>query len=128
MSARRHHAAAVRFDEQLTGYGLGDDDDFSYRLSRRGRIRYVPAALVHHRELGWQHADRRRLDRLQVVNRAYLFRKNFRQTVRARAAFAFLLGLLCAHRVLNRVWWGLRGLAEGMWQVYGPRRRASLVP
>jgi GT2 family glycosyltransferase len=128
MSARRHHAAAVRFDERLTGYGLGDDDDFSYRLSRRGRIRYVPTAVVHHRELGWHQADRRQLDRLQVVNRAYLFRKNFRQTLRARAVFAFLLGVLCAHRALNREWWGLRGLTQGIWHVYGPRGRASLVP
>ncbi len=42
MSARRNVAAEVRFDEQLTGYSLVEDDDFSFRLSRRGRIRYEP--------------------------------------------------------------------------------------
>jgi hypothetical protein len=50
-----------------------------------------------------------------VVNRAYLFRKNFPQTRRARAGFAALLLMLCGHRVLNRDWSGLGGLLEGIW-------------
>lgn len=123
MSARRHVAAEVRFDERLAAYSLGEDDDFSYRLSRRGRIRYEPSASVYHCELGWRQMDRRQMDRLQVVNRTYLFRKNFSQTLRARAGFAALLGILCAHRVLNREWSGLRGLLEGMWHV---RRTGAL--
>ena len=123
MSARREVAAEVRFDERLTEYSLGEDDDFSYRVSRRGRIRYQPSAVVHHHEFGWDQRDRRQLDRLQVVNRTYLFRKNFPQTLRARVEFAALLALLCAHRVLNREWSGLRGLVEGMRHV----RRAGIL-
>ena len=115
MSARRQLAAEVRFDEQLTDYCLGEDDDFSFRLSRRGRIRYEPAALVHHHQLGVSQMDQRKLDRLRVVNRAYLFRKNFPQTLKARAGFAALLLMLCGHRILNREWSGLRGLLEGIW-------------
>jgi GT2 family glycosyltransferase len=114
MSARREVARAVRFDELLTAYSLGEDDDFSYRVSRRGRMRYVPSALVYHHELGWRSMDRRRMDRLQVVNRSYLFRKNFSPTLRTRAAFWRLIVLLCGHRVLNREWSGLRGLLEGV--------------
>jgi GT2 family glycosyltransferase len=121
MSARRELASAVRFDEQLTAYGLAEDDDFSYRLSRRGRIRYVPSAVVCHHELGRQDIDRREIDHMRVINRAYLFRKNFPQTLRARAAFASLLAILCGHRALNREWRGLHGLAEGIWHVYRPR-------
>lgn len=123
MSARRDAAAEVRFDERLAAYSLGEDDDFSYRLSRRGRIRYEPAAVVHHQELGWRHMDRRQMDCLQVVNRTYLFHKNFTQTLRARASFVLLLALLCAHRVLNREWSGLRGLVDGMRHV---RRSGAL--
>ena len=52
-----------------------------------------------------------------MVNRSYLFRKNFPQTLRARAGFAALLVILCVHRVLNREWSGLYGLLEGMSQV-----------
>jgi GT2 family glycosyltransferase len=114
MSARRDVAAQVRFDEGLTGYCLGEDDDFAYRLSQRGRICYKPAAIVRHQELGWRNMDRRQMNRLQVINRAYLFRKNFSQTLRARAGFSALLLLLCAHRVLNREWSGLYGLVEGI--------------
>jgi glycosyltransferase involved in cell wall biosynthesis len=114
MSARHDLAAEVRFDERLAAYSLGEDDDFSYRLSRRGRIRYEPSAVVNHHELGWRHMDRRQMDRLQVVNRTYLFRKNFAQTLRARASFATLIAVLCAHRVLNREWSGLRGLVDGI--------------
>ena len=117
MSARRDVAAAVRFDERLAAYSLGEDDDFSYRVSRHGRIRYEPSAAVCHQELGWRHMDRRQMDCLQVVNRTYLFRKNFSQTLRARMGFATLLAVLCAHRVLNREWSGLRGLVDGMRQV-----------
>ncbi|HWX74477.1 MAG TPA: glycosyltransferase family 2 protein [Solirubrobacteraceae bacterium] len=125
MSARRDVAAAVRFDEQLTNYALGEDDDFSYRVSRRGRVRYEPSARVTHHELGFSQMDRRALDRLRVVNRTYLFRKNFPQTLRAKAAFAGLLAILCVHRVLNREWSGLRGLIEGMGEVRRARGVAA---
>jgi GT2 family glycosyltransferase len=117
MSARREVAAEVRFDERLTAYSLGEDDDFSFRVSRRGRVRYEPSAVIYHHELGFRQIDRRRVDRMQVVNRTYLFRKNQPQTLQARAGFTGLLLILCAHRVLNREWAGLRGLLEGMWQV-----------
>lgn len=130
MSARREVARAVRFDELLTAYSLGEDDDFSYRVSRRGRMRYVPSALVYHHELGWRSMDRRRMDRLQVVNRSYLFRKNFSPTLWTRAAFWRLIVLLCGHRVLNREWSGLRGLLEGVRIVLRFRRlepRAALA-
>jgi glycosyltransferase involved in cell wall biosynthesis len=116
MSARRDVALEVRFDEQLTGYSLVEDADFSYRLSRRGRILYEPSAVVTHHELGWNQRDQRHVDRVQVINRTYLFRKNFPQTLRARAGFAAMLIVLCVHRVVNREWSGLRGLLEGMRQ------------
>ena len=69
--------------------------------------------------------DRRKLDRLRVINRTYLFRKNFPQTLRARAGFAALLVILCAHRKLNREWSGLRGLLEGIGQM---RRSGAVYP
>jgi GT2 family glycosyltransferase len=122
MSARREVASAVRFDERLTAYSLGEDDDFSYRVSRRGRVRYEPSALVYHHELGWRSIDRRKMDRLQVVNRSYLFRKNFSPTLRKTAGLWGLIVLLCGHRVLNREWSGLRGLLDGIRLVLRYRR------
>jgi GT2 family glycosyltransferase len=117
MSARREAAASVRFDEHLGGYALAEDEDFSYRLSRLGRIRYLPQLIVRHRKLGFGSADERRFGCLVVVNRAYLFRKNFRRTPLARAQFAMLVAMLVGHRVVNREWRGAQGLLEGAYQV-----------
>ncbi len=128
MSARREIAAEVRFDEALSGYALGEDDDFSYRLSRRGRIRYLPDAVVDHLALGTRTMDRRVQDRLVILNRTYLFRKNFGGTLRGRIGFAALIAMIFAHRVLNREWRGVRGLIDGLREVrHSERGAAGLV-
>lgn len=114
MSARREIASEVRFDERLTAYGLGEDDDFSYRVSCRGRVRYEPSISVDHNEIGFRSMDRRARDRRQVINRTYLFRKNFAQTPASRIAYCLLIAAMFVHRALNREWDGLRGLADGL--------------
>jgi glycosyltransferase involved in cell wall biosynthesis len=124
MSARTAVAREVRFDEALTGYALAEDEDFSYRLSRRGRVRHVPDAVLHHRNLGFRSAHSREFNRAVVVNRAYLFHKNFSPTPAARAQFAVFVGVLVAHRALNREWDGVRGLLEGAREA----RRATQPP
>jgi GT2 family glycosyltransferase len=121
MSARREAAAGVRFDENLPGYALAEDEDFSYRLSRLGRIRYLPDVVVQHRKLGYSAQETREFGRLVVTNRTYLFRKNFRQTRLARFQFALLLAGLVVHRLLNREWRGARGLIEGAATQIGTR-------
>jgi glucosyl-dolichyl phosphate glucuronosyltransferase len=115
MSARRDAARAVRFDERLTGYALGEDDDFSFRLSRMGKMRYLPTAVVHHRQVGRPGlVDSRAFNRNLVLSRAYLLQKNFGDGARARLGFAALIAMLCGHRILNREWRGLRGLLDGL--------------
>lgn len=117
LTARRPLAAELRFDESLPGYGLAEDEDFSRRLSQRGRIRYVGGAVVHHDNEGFGGRDRRGFGRDVVVHRTHLFRKNFPQTPAARAAFRYHLLVLVAHRVVNRDWDGVRGLLDGMAEV-----------
>jgi GT2 family glycosyltransferase len=117
MTARRQIAAEVRFDERLAGYALGEDDDFSYRLSRRGRVRYDPSVVVDHNEIGFRTMDLRARDRQQIINRTYLYRKNFRGSLRGRVGFLALIGMLFVHRVLNREWNGVRGLVDGLREV-----------
>ena len=123
MSARRRDATEVRFDEELGGYALAEDEDFSYRLSRRGRIRYLPDLVVLHHKFGFSSAkDTREFSKLVVHNRAYVFRKNFPQTLRARMGFVGLLVMLLVHRLVNRQWQGFRGLVDGMVELWRPRR------
>ncbi len=116
MTARRESALEIGFDEHLTGYALAEDEDFSYRLSRLGRIRYLPQATVVHLKTGFTTRDERVFGRAVVRNRTYLFRKNFRRTPLARVQFGFLVAGLVAHRVVNREWQGALGLAEGAWE------------
>ena len=113
MSARVGEAREVGFDEALTGYALAEDEDFSRRLSRLGRIRYLPGAKVEHRKRGFSSRDPRAFNRKVAANRTYLFRKNFPQTRVARVQFRLFLVLLVTHRLLNRDWAGARGLLEG---------------
>jgi glycosyltransferase involved in cell wall biosynthesis len=122
MSARRSIAAEVRFDEHLGAYALAEDEDFSYRLSRRGRVVYLPQLVVVHEKLGFRSHDSRDLGRLVVRNRSYLFRKNFAQTPRARLQFGLLLGVLVGHRLVNREWRGAVGVVEGTLELI--RRRS----
>lgn len=122
MAARLETARAVRFDEELPGYGLTEDEDFSCRLGRAGRIRYLPQIAVFHKNLGFLSKDLRKLGRQVVVNRAYLFRKNFRRTPLARLQFGVFIFVLIAHRAINKEWAGVRGLIEGCVAVLRGRR------
>ena len=122
MSARRKAAAEVRFDEHLGAYALAEDEDFSYRLSRLGRVVYLPDVVVVHEKLGFRSFDSRDLGRLVVNNRAYLFRKNFPQTPTARFQFGLLLAMLVGHRLINREWRGALGVMEGTLNLVRGRR------
>jgi len=114
LSARRDAAREVRFDEALPGYGLAEDEDFSCRLARRGRLRYLPDLVVAHGNAGFSTRDRRAFGRTVVVHRAHLFRKNFPQGRLARTEFWAFVGLLLVHRLANRDWAGARGLLDGV--------------
>jgi glycosyltransferase involved in cell wall biosynthesis len=120
MSARREAAAVIRFDELLTGYALAEDEDFSYRLSRLGRVRYVPSISIWHEQYGVR--DRRAVDKKLVLNRTYLFKKNFPQTALARTQFGLLLATLLVHRLVNREWDAAHGLLDGYRELWRRRR------
>ena len=44
MSFRRAVFEMFSFNEELTGYGLGEDVEFSYRVHQRGRLLVTPDA------------------------------------------------------------------------------------
>lgn len=123
MGGRRDAVERVGFDEALLGYGLAEDEDFSYRLSRVGRLRYLPDAVVHHKNTGFRSTGTYRFNRDVVMNRTYLFRKNFDRTPMARLQFAGLIALLVGHRMINGEWDGVRGLIEGSASAWRAGRR-----
>lgn len=59
MAYRRRVFAQLSFDERMTGYSLGEDVDFSFRVSRLGRVVVTERARLRHlcSEVGrWDHA------------------------------------------------------------------------
>jgi GT2 family glycosyltransferase len=117
MAARADDARAVGFDERLEapgGYALLDDEDFAYRLSRRGRLRYVPEAVIEHRNTGFSSSRAREFNRSLVRNRRLTFLKSFRPTPAARVQWWALMAIHVLHRAVQRDWAGARGLLEGL--------------
>jgi GT2 family glycosyltransferase len=126
MSGRTEAVRRVPHDERISADYEGEDEDFSYRLSRLGRIRYVPDAIAHHEQMGFRGSRGRSFDRRIVLVRTYLFRKNFERTVATRIQFAGLIAILFAHRLLNREWTAAAGVVEGVVEIWRRRRRALL--
>ena len=114
MSARREQARKVGFDEHLAGYALAEDEDFSYRLSQIGRIRFEPSLVVFHDNTGFASSAARDFARRVVLNRSYLFHKNFSPNVWTRFRFGLMLAMLFGHRLLNRNGSGAMGVIDGV--------------
>jgi GT2 family glycosyltransferase len=128
MSGRKGAVRLVPHDERITAEYRGEDEDFSYRLSRLGRLRYVPGAVVRHEQRGFRGSRGRAFDRRVILVRTYLFRKNFERSLVTRAQFACLVVILFGHRLLNREWEGAIGILEGVGQVWRRRGRPLLAP
>ena len=66
MSARREVAASVVSTSSSAAYALAEDEDFSYRFSRRDGSVYLPDIVVVHEKMGFRSFDSRDLGRLVV--------------------------------------------------------------
>ena len=64
-----------RFDEQLPGYGLAEDWDFTKRAARHGRLIVVPGARVDHLHSSANRHDPLTLMNLRATNILYLYDK-----------------------------------------------------
>jgi GT2 family glycosyltransferase len=111
MVVRREAARTVGFDERLA---VAEDEDFAYRLTRLGRVRYDPRLRLVHRKLGFLNRDRRAADRELIVSRRYIARKNFALGRRARLELDALAVGLALHRLANLDLQGARGIVDGM--------------
>lgn len=112
-AVRRSIWDEIRFDENLLGYALCEDEDFSYRVSRKCRTVFTPRARLKHFQRELTSEEQKHLGRFLVVNRNYIFRKNFPQTLRSKTGFHFMVYGLLLHRVLNRSWSGAQGVLQG---------------
>lgn len=84
---RKEVLKEYRWDENLSGYSYMDDDDLSFRVSRKFRNIYTPYARVTHYPSPAGREDIRSVKRKLIQHHYYLFKKNFPQNIRHRAAF-----------------------------------------
>lgn len=91
LAFRRKIFDEFSFDEELHGYALKEDVDFSYRVSRRHRLLVAPAARFRHLKTTNARIDVRAKSRMHVVNNHRLFTKNLEGTAVQRLAFLWAL-------------------------------------
>jgi hypothetical protein len=72
-SFRREVFKAERFDESFPGYGLAEDCDFSYRVSRKWQVMVEPAARTYHSPSPVARPASRTYHRMSVVHGWHLF-------------------------------------------------------
>ncbi len=89
MSFRREVFRRFRFDEWYDGYGLGEDMDFSYRVSRAYRLVQTPYARLVHRVSPVARDAVPRLHEMTAVNHFYFVRKNLPPTPLTWLCFAW---------------------------------------
>lgn len=91
MNFRRKFLKNDKFDEWFTGYGLREDVEFSYRISRKTVLMIIPEAKLYH-----NHSKSNRIDiqakRIMLVkNFYYVYKKHAQKT--ALSDFLFLYSL-----------------------------------
>jgi GT2 family glycosyltransferase len=97
MSFRRAVFDRFRFDEWYDGYGLGEDLDFSYRVSRVWPLVQTPAARLEHRQSPAARDRAARLHEMSALNRYRFVRRHLPPSLLTWAAFGWCqLGELLA--------------------------------
>jgi len=76
MAYRREVLDALSFDERLDGYALGEDLQFSYRVSRRWKLVLTPEARLDHRHAGGGRPSLNEHQAMAVFNRYLFFREH----------------------------------------------------
>jgi GT2 family glycosyltransferase len=89
MTYRRSVLREYRFDEWFSGYGFLEDQDFSYRVSRRHRLAQTPHARLRHRISPVARAAAPALHEMGTVNHFYFVRKNLPATPLTWLGFAW---------------------------------------
>lgn len=122
---RRKVLDEFKWDEKLagpTGFCYMDDDDFSFRVSRKYTNIFTPYARVIHKSSPVARDKKFYRMKLLIKNHHYLFKKNIPQTLQHKFAFYMsILGLLITEMiniVLMGDAGGLKGLVSGIREIH----------
>ena len=119
MAFTREVISRFQFDENLCGYGWGEDDDIAYRVSREHQNIYTPfARIILNNTSPSTGGSKYAVMKMGIENHYYLFRKNLPQDFTHRVAFYWsVVGLFAREAittVLRRESNGLKGLMNGV--------------
>ena len=89
MSIRKEVFHEFAFDEWFSGYSYQEDDDFTYRVSRKYGFLYTPFACLVHKKSSKGRDSTEILETMKVVNHYYFFKKNMPKTLKNCLAFAW---------------------------------------
>ncbi|MEW6428591.1 MAG: glycosyltransferase [Thermodesulfobacteriota bacterium] len=119
---RRQVCDRFRFSESYTGYGQGEDKDFSMRVGREFVLLSTPTAKLYHNESPKMRFDARAKGREYVLGRYRFFRDFQRPRGIPWPVFSYALAgyflkrfiVLCAAGDQRREWRRLVGMAEAV--------------
>jgi glycosyltransferase involved in cell wall biosynthesis len=80
MSFRRDVLLKSRFDTNLKEFWACDDVELSYRISQKYRLYQTPFAQLHHTPSSLSYEGHKKMARMFVFNRFYVFRLYFRNS------------------------------------------------
>ncbi|MBI2472847.1 MAG: glycosyltransferase family 2 protein [Planctomycetes bacterium] len=95
MSIKKDIFLEFAFDEWFYNYSYQEDDDFTYRVSRKYKLLYTPFAELIHKASPIGRDNKETVEIMKIVNHYYFFKKNMSKSVKNRLAFVWSeLGLL----------------------------------
>lgn len=119
MSLRKEIFNEFQFDEWFHGYSYQEDDDLTYRISRKYNLYQTPYAKMVHKCSPSGRESRAEQHRIRVVNHYYFFRKNMPKNLKTWLCFFWSelghLVLLVFRR--NRDREAIKGRMHGLYQV-----------
>ena len=99
MSIKKDVFREFAFDGWFYGYSYQEDDDFTYRVSRKYKFLYTPFAELVHKRSPAARGNLDAVETMKVVNHYYFFKKNMSKSCKNCMAFVWsefgLLFLRC---------------------------------
>ncbi|HHT9122139.1 MAG TPA: glycosyltransferase family 2 protein [Candidatus Wunengus sp. YC63] len=89
MSIKKEVFREFTFDEWFYGYSYQEDDDFTYRVSKKYKFLYTPFAELVHKRSPAARGNLDAVETMKIVNHYYFFKKNMSKSCKNCMAFVW---------------------------------------
>ena len=121
------------FDENYKGYGLGEDKDFSYRVSKYYQLMVTPEAKLNHYESPQMRFDHRRMGYEFIISCYRFFKVHVHSNVLNTLAFSYaILGYTLGRFIITCLSFNkkefnrLFGIINGIWDIVTNKAKHTL--